>query len=474
MGDPVGFLHNERKDNPYRAVNQRILDFGEIEEQLPIIERQLQASRCMDCGIPFCHWSCPISNLIPEWQDKLYHGDWRSAYELLQRTNNFPEFTGRVCPAPCEASCVLEINDNSVTIRANELAIIEHAFEEGYVQPKPPLFRTGKKVAVIGSGPAGLACADLLNKTGHDVILYEAAKAVGGYLRYGIPDFKLDKSVIDRRVDLLEQEGLVIKTGIKVGMDISVDKLLSEFDAISLAIGARVPRDLPIKGRELDGIHFAVDFLTQQNQTVARRGYSVENQITATGKQVVVIGGGDTGADCVGTAIRQGAKSVTQLEILSQPPNERKADNPWPLWPQTFRTSSSHKEGCDRHFSITTKEFLGKGQVKKLITAKVEWEPNKNGGYTMTEIPDSEREFDAELVLLAMGFTQVEKNGLISDLDIEISPRGSIVVDENHMTNVPGVFAAGDAQRGPSLIVWAIQEGREAAKNINRYLDTKS
>jgi glutamate synthase (NADPH) small chain len=471
MADPQGFLQVKRTDNPYRPSDLRVQDFAEIETLLPADERQLQASRCMDCGVPFCHWGCPISNLIPEWQDKLYHGDWQAAYELLQRTNNFPEFTGRVCPAPCEGACVLEIHDQSVTIRANELAIIEHAFEVGYVQPQPPAFRTGKKVAVIGSGPAGLAGADELNKMGHSVILYETAAEVGGYLRYGIPDFKLDKAVIDRRVDLLQQEGLEIVTNVKVGVDISVDELNSKFDAVCLAIGARIPRDLPIPGRELNGIHFAVDYLTQQNQNNAGVEISVADQILATDKHVVVIGGGDTGADCVGTAIRQGAKSVTQLEILPQPPTERKSDNPWPLWPQTLRTSSSHKEGCTRHFSLATQKFQGKaGRVQKLATTQVNWQPTTTSGYKMVKIPNTDQEFPADLVLLAMGFLQVETEGLIAALGIQQAERGNLALDGNMMSNIPGIFAAGDAQRGPALIVWAIQDGRTVARSIDQYL----
>jgi glutamate synthase (NADPH) small chain len=463
--------HIKRVDNQYRPVDDRVKDFEEIEQHLTPNQRQEQAQRCMDCGIPFCHWGCPTGNLIPEWQEKLRHGDWKSAYELLQRTINFPEFTGRLCPAFCEESCVVEINDPPVTIRANERAIIEHAFEAGYVQPKPPLFRTGKNVAMIGSGPAGLACADTLNKLGHTVTLYEAADAVGGYLRYGIPDFKLEKHIIDRRVDLLIQEGLQIETGICVGKDITADQLMKEFDAICLAIGARVPRDLPVPGRELDGIHFAVDYLSQQNRVVAGHQIESGDRITAANKDVIVVGGGDTGADCVGTAIRQGAKSVRQLEILPKPPANREPNNPWPLWPRVFRTASSHEEGCERYFSTTTTQFHGRNnQVEKLITAQVEWQPTANGGYQMVEVPDSEGEFPAQLVLLAMGFVHVQKEGLVADLGIELSPRGSIVVDDTMMTSEEKVFAAGDACRGPSLIVWGIQEGRLAADHINHYL----
>jgi glutamate synthase (NADPH/NADH) small chain len=471
MGDPTGFLKVKRTDNPYRPAELRVFDYREIEQLLPADERQLQASRCMDCGIPFCHWGCPVSNLIPEWQHKLFDGDFETAYKLLQSTNNFPEITGRICPAPCEAACVLEINSEAVSIRANELAIIEQAFEAGYVFPKPPQQRSGKKVAVIGSGPAGLACADDLNKMGHTVVLYEAADAVGGYLRYGIPDFKLDKRVIDRRVELMQLEGLLIETGVRVGIDMPTEELLKEFDAIAITIGARKPRDLPIDGRQLDGIHFAVDYLTQQNKAVA--GYQIpsEERILATDKHVIVIGGGDTGSDCVGTANRQGARSVTQLEILPKPPDQRATDNPWPQWAKTYKTSSSHKEGCQRHFNVSTKQFMGaNGQVEKLLTARVIWNQDETGRYQMSEIPETEREYPAELVLLAMGFVQVIQEGLVSDLGVELSPRGNILVDENFMTNVEGIFAAGDAKRGASLVVWAIQEGKETAQKIHQFL----
>ncbi|MDK1029747.1 MAG: glutamate synthase subunit beta [Anaerolineae bacterium] len=471
MTDPQGFLKVGRVDNIYRPTDIRVMDYDEVELQLPVNERELQASRCMDCGTPFCHWGCPVSNLIPEWQDKLHKSDWKSAYELLQKTINFPEFTGRVCPAPCEASCVLAINADSVTIRANELAIIEHAFEAGYVQPNPPLVRTGKKVAVIGSGPAGLACADNLNKLGHTVMVYEAADALGGYLRYGIPDFKLKKSVIDRRVGILELEGLEFKTGVEAGVDIASDELIKKYDAICIAIGTRIPRDLQVEGRELKGVHFAVDYLTQQNKDVAGHEIRAQERITAKDKHVVVIGGGDTGSDCVGTSNRQAAKSVTQLEILLEPPQERTANNPWPLWPHTYTTSSSQKEGGERHFSTTTKKILGgNGRVNKLSIADVTWEKSEKGGFEMSEVPDTEKEIDADLVLLAMGFVHVMKDGLVNDLGITLSSRGNIQCDENYMTNVDGVFTAGDAKRGPSLIVWAFQEGRESAGNIHKYL----
>jgi glutamate synthase (NADPH/NADH) small chain len=472
MGDPTGFLNVKRAENIYRPIELRVLDYQEIEQMLPADERQLQASRCMDCGIPFCHWGCPVSNLIPEWQHKLFDGDLESAYHLLQKTNNFPEITGRICPAPCEASCVLEINDKAVTIRANELAIIEQAFEAGFVKPRPPERRTGKKVAVIGSGPAGMACADDLNKMGHMVVLYEAADAVGGYLRYGIPDFKLDKSVIDRRVELMQLEGLLIETGVRVGQDISTDELLHQYDALAITIGARTPRDLPVDGRNLDGIHFAVDYLTQQNQAVAGERIAPMDRISANGKDVIVIGGGDTGADCVGTANRQGAKSVTQFEILPKPPNQRAQDNPWPQWAKIHKVSTSHQEGCQRHFNIATKHFIGKsGRVERLLTTRVIWNADADGRYQMAEIPNSEKEYPADLVLLAMGFVHVDQVGLVTDLGVKLDDRGNINVDANFMTSIDGVFAGGDAKRGASLVVWAIQEGKEMAQKIHHYLD---
>lgn len=471
MGDPTGFLKVQRTDNLHRPIDLRVMDYAEIEELLPAEERQLQASRCMDCGVPFCHWACPVSNLIPEWQHKLFDGDMEPAYRLLQKTNNFPEITGRICPAPCEASCVLGINNEPVTIRANELEIIENAFDVGFIQPKPPLYRTGKKVAVIGSGPAGLACADDLNKMGHTVILYEAADAVGGYLRYGIPDFKLDKSVIDRRVEIMQLEGLLIETGVEVGVDLPADQLLQDFDAVAITIGARKPRDLPVEGRGLEGIHFAVDYLTQQNKALVGENISSEERILATNKHVIVIGGGDTGADCVGTANRQGARSVTQLEILPKPPDQRAADNPWPLWANVYKTSSSHKEGCQRHFNVSTQKFQGENRVlQSLLTSRVMWNQDNAGRYQMAEIPNSEREYQADLVLLAMGFVHVMKDGLVTDLGLELTERGNISVDENYHTNIDGVFAAGDAKRGASLVVWAIQEGKETAKKINSFL----
>jgi glutamate synthase (NADPH/NADH) small chain len=471
MGDPKGFLTLRRVESGYRPVAQRIHDFDEVELQLSDEERRLQASRCMDCGVPFCHWGCPVGSLMPEWQDKLYQGDWKAAYDILQKTNNFPEFTGRVCPALCEASCVLAINDQSVTIRENELAVIERAFQEGYVTPHPPEHRTGRRVAVIGSGPAGLACADSLNKLGHTVVLYEAADRVGGYLRYGIPDFKLDKGVIDRRVALFQEEGLIIKTGVRVGVDLSVEELKSESDAICITIGARKARDLPIEGRDLDGIHLATVYLEQQNRLNAGDEIPEDDRVTAFRKHVVVIGGGDTGSDCVGTANRQGAKSVTQVELLPAPPHSRAPHEPWPLWPKLYKTSSSHAEGCERLFNVSSKRFIGaKGRVKGIAAVQVDWGGRRNGKSHMAEVPGSELELEADLVLLAMGFEHPVHEGLVNDLGVALDPRGNIAVTGNYMTSVEGIFAAGDSKRGASLVVWAIQEGREAARGIHAYL----
>jgi glutamate synthase (NADPH/NADH) small chain len=473
MADPKGFLKVPRVESGYRPVEERIQDYSEVEQRLPDDQRRAQASRCMDCGVPFCHWGCPVGSKIPEWQNKLYQGDWKAAYEILEETNTFPEFTGRVCPAPCESSCVLSINDAPVTIRQNELAVIEHAFEQGWIKPRPPRTRTSQRVAVVGGGPAGLAAADILNKCGHSVVIFEAADSIGGYLRFGIPDFKLDKSFIDRRMEILLQEGIAIQTSTRVGVDISVEKLRKAFDAICLTIGAREARDLSIEGRELKGIHQAVDYLFMQNRLVRRDKVPPEELIAALDKNVVVIGGGDTGADCVGTANRQGAKCVTQLEILPKPPDHRTEETqPWPLWPRLYKTSSSHEEGCERMFAVSTRRFIGDddGNVKQLELVKVEWNKDENGRYQMAEVPKSEFTISADLVILAMGFVHPEHDGPVAELGVELDGRGSIAVDENYMTNVEGVFAAGDAKRGASLVVYALQEGREAARGIDAYL----
>jgi glutamate synthase (NADPH) small chain len=470
MADINGFLKIKRKEAGNRPLNERIGDHSEVEQVLNSEDRMLQASRCMDCGIPFCHWGCPVDNLIPEWNDLLYKGDWKGAYMRLAATNNFPEFTGRICPAPCEHACVLNINQEPVTIRENEVAIVEKAFAEGWIKPQPPAIRTGKKVAVIGSGPAGMAASDLLNKTGHLVTLFEKDDKAGGLLRYGIPDFKLGKSTIDRRLNLMMKEGLIIKTGVTIGKDISGTELLDQFDAICIAIGAGHPRDLKAEGRELNGIHFAMEFLPLQNRVNAGQMKSTENPITAEGKKVLVIGGGDTGSDCIGTSIRQKAVSVTQIEILPKPPETRAANNPWPYWGKVLKTSTSHEEGCERFWNISTLRFLGtNGQVTGVEVEDVEWKLIDKQ-YSMVTLPGTRRIIEADLVLLAMGFVHPALEGLVSELGLELDQRKNIKVDHSLLTSKQKVFAAGDSISGATLIVNAIASGRKVAKEIDKYL----
>jgi glutamate synthase (NADPH) small chain len=471
MGNPKGFMTVARRDAGNRPIHERVADFGEVEQTLDEQERKLQASRCMDCGVPFCQWSCPVANTMPEWQDAIYKGDWKLAIEVLHSTNNFPEFTGRICPAPCEKGCVLNIHKEPVTIRENECSTIEHAFDLGYIVPNPPKKRTGKKVAVIGSGPAGMAAADLLNKWGHSVTLFEKDEAVGGLLRFGIPDFKLSKSVIDRRIEVLKAEGLVIKTSTNVGVDIKAQDLMKEYDAVCIAIGAMKPRDLPVEGRDLKGIHYAMDFLTQQNRVVAGKEFAETERIFAKDKNVLVIGGGDTGSDCVGTSNRHRAKSVTQIEIMPKPPVDREDDNPWPYWPFTLKTSSSHEEGCDRHWALTTKRFIGEnGHVKQVEVAEVKWEKDPSGRQIMAEVPGSSKIINADLVFLAMGFVHPVHEGLVKDLGVELDPRGNVKGSADKKTSIDKVFVAGDATRGPSLVVHAIAEGRKMAENVHKFL----
>ncbi len=468
--DPKRFLKTPRIDIPYRPVYERIKDYNPVFKFRDEEETREQAHRCMDCGTPFCHWSCPVGNYIPEWNELIFEGKWEKAYRLLQSTNNFPEITGRVCPALCEYSCVLGINEDPVTIRVNELSIIEYAFKKGYVKPNPPKNRTGKKVAIIGSGPAGLACADQLNKAGHTVTVFERDKKIGGILRYGIPDFKLEKSIIDRRLEILKKEGIIFKTSVNVGIDISADELLKEYDAIVLTGGSRKPRDLNIEGRNLKGIHFAMDFLTQNNRFVSGEEFEGE-RISAKGKKVIVIGGGDTGADCVGTAHRQGAEGVIQIELLPQPPKERTPDYPWPFYPMLLKTSTSHEEGGERLFAVLTKKFIGdeKGNVKKLQCVKIEFDKTQTPP-KIIEIKGSEFEIEADLVILAIGFVHPEHEGLLDNLGIEYDKRGNVKTDKNFKTSIEKVFSAGDMRRGQSLIVWAISEGRKAAYNVDMYL----
>jgi glutamate synthase (NADPH/NADH) small chain len=470
MADPTGFLKIKRKDAGNRPIHERICDFSEVEQVLNSEDRMLQASRCMDCGIPFCHWACPVDNLIPEWNDLLYRGNWRGAIDRLHATNNFPEFTGRICPAPCEHACVLNINEESVTIRENEVAIVEKAFNEGYIRATRPGERTGKKVAVIGSGPAGLAAADLLNKSGHSVTLFEKSEKPGGLLRYGIPDFKLNKTTIDRRINLMEEEGLEIRTDTEIGKDISGKVLLNMFDAICIATGALHQRDLDIEGRHYDGIHFAMDYLTQQNRVNDGHEVLLNNRISAEGLRVVVLGGGDTGSDCVGTAKRQRAKSITQIEILPKPSDTRLSDNPWPYTAKTLKTSTSHEEGCERLWSLSTVKFLGRGQhITGVEVEDVRWEWT-NGNYSMIPVPDTRRVIIADLVILALGFLHPVLEGLISELELELDQRKNVKINEHQQTSREKVFAAGDATSGASLVVNAIASGRKTAREIDKFL----
>ena len=482
MGKPTGFLEYPRRTPAERPPAERVGDSLEFALQLPVAQLREQGARCMDCGVPFCHSGCPLGNVIPDFNDLVYRGDWEQAVRVLHSTNNFPEITGRVCPAPCEESCVLAINAPAVTIKNIELAIIERAFEEGWVTPQPPSVRTGKRVAVVGSGPAGLAAADQLNKVGHAVTVLERADRIGGLLRYGIPDFKLEKHVLDRRLAILEREGIVFKPSVNVGFDVTADKLLADFDAIVLCGGSTRPRDLPVPGRDLDGIHFAMDFLSQQNRRVAGDMEAVRTDgwwfgsdtrdILASGKHVVVIGGGDTGSDCVGTSNRHRAASVTQFELLGQPSEERPAHQPWPYWPMKLRTSSSHREGVERKWSILTKRFVGEGGcVTGVETVAVQWSASADGtGPAMTEIPGTQRVWSADLVLLALGFVGPETGGVIEQLDLALDARRNVQTDAHYRTSVPGVFACGDMSRGQSLVVWAISEGREAARSVDHYL----
>jgi len=469
MGNPRGFIEVPRKESGSRPVMERVDDYGEVEQVLNDEDRKLQASRCMDCGIPFCHWACPVGSKIPEWQDAVYKGDFELAYKVLHSTNSFPEFTGRVCPAPCEKSCVLAIHEEAVTIRENEAATVEKAFELGYVVPRIPKKRTGKKVAVIGSGPAGLSAADMLNQAGHSVTVFERDDAVGGLLRYGIPDFKLNKKVIDRRIQIFEAEGIEFRTNVSVGETISGKEILDQFDAVVLAIGAMKPRDLSVEGRDLAGVYFAMEYLKQQNKV--NRGVIFNGErIDAKDKRVLVIGGGDTGSDCVGTANRQKAQWVGQIEILPKPPVKRQHGNPWPFWPHVLKTSTSHEEGCERMWSLATRRFTGeKGHVTGVEVVEVEW-VKEEGRMVMKEKEGTLRVIPADLVLLSMGFVHPVHEGLISELGLDLDQRGNIKIEKNYSTSVKGVFAAGDAANGASLVVTAIAKGREAAQNVNNYL----
>ncbi|RMD83834.1 MAG: glutamate synthase subunit beta [Candidatus Dadabacteria bacterium] len=471
MGKITGFMEYRRETPGKQPAAERVRHFHEFELPLEEDRLRIQGARCMDCGVPFCHNGCPLGNIIPDFNDLVYRGHWEEALEELHSTNNFPEFTGRVCPAPCEEACVLNINDDPVTIKLIERSIIDRAWERGLVRPSPAVRKTGKRVAIVGSGPAGLACAQQLGRAGHEVTVFERADRIGGLLRYGIPDFKLEKRHIDRRIEQMQEEGVVFRTGVHVGRDIPAAELLRDFDAIVLACGSTQPRDLPVEGRELAGIHFAMEFLPQQNKRVAGDRIAEEVSITAAGKNVVVIGGGDTGSDCIGTSNRQGARSVVQLEILPQPPAERTPDMHWPYWPPTLRTSTSHEEGARREFSVATKRFSGRdGHVTTLHAVRVDWKRGEDGRMEMHELPGTEFELPADLVLLAMGFVGPERGGLLTDLGVEFDERGNVRCDERYASSVEKVFSCGDARRGQSLVVWAIWEGRECAHHVDAFL----
>ncbi len=487
MGKPTGFMEYQREPEHDRAALERVKDWNEFHDEVPEATLQTQGARCMDCGLPFCHTGkliagmasgCPINNLIPEWNDLVYRGQWQEALIRLHKTNNFPEFTGRVCPAPCEGSCTVGLNGDSVTIKSIEVSIIDRAFAEGWVQPDRPQTRTGFKVAVVGSGPAGLACAAQLNRAGHSVTVFERADRIGGLLMYGIPNMKLDKGTVQRRVNLMADSGVRFITGMEVGRHLPTRMLLNDYDAAVLCVGATKARDLPIEGRSLEGIHLAMDFLGPNTKSLLDSRLADGRYISAKGKDVVVIGGGDTGTDCVGTSIRHGARSVTQFEILPRPPDRRAPDNPWPQWPKVYKMDYGQAEAKElwgqdpRVYCISTKRFGGspEGRVKELRTAQVEWVKGPDGRFGPREIPGTERSWPADLVLLALGFVGPERDGLVADLGVKVDDRGNVWTDDDKATSVPGIFAAGDASRGQSLVVWAIHEGRRAARGVDKFL----
>ena len=471
MGKPTGFMEISRKDRTYQPVGERVHNYKEFVISLTDEDAGKQGARCMDCGIPYCHNGCPINNIIPDFNDLVYQNQWREALDVLHSTNNFPEFTGRICPAPCEAACTLNLTDQPVTIKSIECAIIDKGWENGWIKPQTPQRRSGKKVAVVGSGPAGLACAQQLARAGHAVVVFEKNDRIGGLLRYGIPDFKMEKHVIDRRIGQMQAEGVAFRPNSHIGRDIPMASIVDEYDAVVLAGGAEQPRNLPIPGRELKGVHFAMEFLPQQNKRNAGDTLPETNAISANGKRVLVIGGGDTGSDCIGTSIRQGAAHVTQVEILPQPPEKENKGLTWPLWPNKFRTSSSQEEGCDREFCVATKVFEGEGgQLQQVRCVRVEWK-NQDGRWVMEEIEGSEFIIKADLAFLAMGFLQPVKDGMLQELGVALDERGNVKADtQNYQTSLGKVFTAGDMRRGQSLVVWAIREGRQAARAVDEYL----
>lgn len=475
MGKPTGFLEIKRKDHAYRPVEERIREFREFRIELDTSEISRQGARCMDCGIPFCHEGCPVNNIIPDWNDLVYRGEWREALDVLHSTNNFPEFTGRICPAPCEASCTLNLTEEPVTIKNIECAIADRGWENGWIEPVPPTTESGKSVAIVGSGPAGMAAAQQLRRAGHAVTVFERQPKIGGLLRFGIPDFKLEKSVVQRRVDQMAAEGVEFRTGVNVGVDFPATDLMHDFDAVLLTGGAEQPRDLPLPNREISGVYFAMDFLRQNTQKVQGLSEDIDPDMHAQGKHVVVIGGGDTGSDCIGTSIRQGAKSVTQLEIMPEPPEREEKLLTWPDWPHKQRTSTSQQEGCTRLFATTTKEFVSDGEkLTKIVCAKVEWGKDDTGRFQMNELEGSEFELDADLVTLAMGFVHPVQEDLLAQLGVDLDARGNVAASTEgkhaYHTSVDGLFSAGDMRRGQSLVVWAIREGRQAARAVDAWL----
>ena len=476
MGKTTGFMELDRVERDYEPVEDRVKHFKEFLIPLDPKEVSKQGARCMDCGIPYCHQGCPVNNLIPDWNDMVYNNRWKEALDLLHSTNNFPEFTGRICPAPCEASCTLNITDNPVAIKTIECSVVDRGWEEGWIKPQIPSKKSDKKVAVIGSGPSGLACAQQLARAGHSVVVFEKNERIGGLLRIGIPDFKMEKTLIDRRMSQMELEGVEFRVNSHVGNNVSIEELNDEFEAIAFCGGSEHPRDLPVEGRALKGVYFAMEFLSQQNDRVSGKTIKSDIEISAKGKNVLVIGGGDTGSDCVGTSNRQGAKSVTQLELLDQPPEKEDKALTWPNWPMKMRTSTSHQEGCERNWSVLTKSFEGdNGKVSKLNCVNVEWKKGDDDRMKMTEIIGSEFSFEADLVLLAMGFVHPIHEGLIKQLGVKLTPVGNLEADDDkYQTSVNKFFAAGDSRRGQSLVVWAIKEGRQCAKSIDEFLMGKS